>query len=334
MMPGRPVNKAGLGRFARRIASRLRREVHLRTAPPAPPPPPPPAPEPEREWHYGLTNEQFVDELYLRTFDRPADPAGRALYVDKLTEWTSTDLESVLGASPEAVQGPGPRLAMEAFHGGRISWTRSLPPARRILDLGGTALGDDRGALLALGYPYHFDELIIIELPPQARHELYQVPEMKAVETSQGPVHYRYQSMCQLDNFADDSFDLICSAQTFEHITEEEGKHVLSEVRRLLAPGGMLALDTPNRAVTEIEVRGTDREFINPDHKVEYTHPQMLELFAQAGLTVLRQHGIGYMPRTVETGSFVLEELIDHPGLYDDIERSYTLAYLAKATSE
>jgi SAM-dependent methyltransferase len=331
MTPSRTVDKAELGRFARRVGSRLRREVHQRSAPPAPPQP---APEPEREWHYGLTDEQFVDELYLRTFGRPADPAGRALYVGRLAEWSRADLENVLGASPEAVQGPGPRLAMEAFHGGRINWTRSLPRARRILDLGGTALGDERGALLALGYPYDFDELIIIELPPQDRHQLYQVPEMKAVQTSQGPVHYMYQSMCELDNFADGSFDLICSAQTFEHITEEEGKHVLSEVRRLLAPGGLLALDTPNRAVTEIEVRDTDHEFINPDHKIEYTHQQMLELFGQAGLAVVRQHGIGYMPRTVETQSFVLEELVDHPGLYDDIERSYTLAYLAAVASD
>lgn len=288
---------------------------------PAEPPPPPP-----------LSDSEFVDDVYQRLFEREADPAGRALYVGKIAEgWTREDVEHVLGESPEAKQGPGPRLALEAFHGGRVTWTRSLPPARRILDLGGTALGNEEGALLVMGYPYDFDELIIIELPPEARHELYQVPEMKSVQTSHGPVRYLYQSMCELDNFHDRSFDLICSGQTFEHIQPDEGRKLLHDVRRLLTPGGSLALDTPNGAVTSIHARELGTEFINPDHKIEYTHPQMLELFADAGLTVRAQYGIGYTPHTVEQDAWVLEDLIEYPGLYADIERSYVLAYLAQA---
>jgi predicted SAM-dependent methyltransferase len=285
------------------------------------------------DWHEGLSDEQFVEQVYLRVFERPADPTGRLLYQTKLAEgWSRAAVEDVLRSSPEAQQGPGPRLALEAFHGGRVGWISSLPAARRILDLGGTALDTEIGALQAMGYPYDFDELIIIELPPEARHELYQVPEMKSVQTEHGPVRYMYQSMTDLANFPDQSFDLVCSAQTFEHIYPDEGRKLLHDVRRLLTPGGHLALDTPNRAVTEIQVRETGDEFINPDHKIEYTHQQMLELFADAGLVVDQQYGIGYMPRTVKQGRFLVEELVEYPGMYADIEGCYTLAYLAHAS--
>lgn len=308
-----------LGNDLRSIASaarnRLRTALRRRTAPP---------------WHATLTDDEFLDEAFKQIFGRPVDPSARVVYTKKLAgEWSRDDLWNVLESSPEAQAGPGPRLALEAFHTGRIAWTRSLPRARRILDLGGTSLDTDEGALLAMGYPYEFDELIIIELLPEDRHQLYQVPEMKSVSTAQGPVRYLYRSMTDLADLPDASFDLICSGQTFEHIHPDEGAKMLHDIRRLLKPTGYLALDTPNRAITKIEVESKGIEFINPDHKIEYTHQQMLDLFADAGLQVTRQHGIGLMPESAATGQWLVEELIEYPGLYEDIERCYTLAYLA-----
>jgi predicted SAM-dependent methyltransferase len=282
-------------------------------------------------WHAALSDDEFLEEAFQRTFGRAVDPGARVVYTNKLvTEWSRQDVLNVLESSPEAQQGPGPRLALEAFHSGRVAWTRSLPRAARILDLGGTSLDTDSGALLAMGYPYPFEEIIIIELPPEARHQLYQVPEMKSVPTEHGPVRYMYRSMTDLADLEDQSFDMICSGQTFEHIFPDEGAQLLHDIHRLLKPAGFLALDTPNRAVTKIEVASKGIEFINPDHKVEYTHGQMQDLFAQAGLEVIRQHGIGYMPETVERNEWLVEELIEYPWLYDDIEKCYTLAYLAR----
>ncbi|HVX17202.1 MAG TPA: DUF4214 domain-containing protein [Acidimicrobiales bacterium] len=291
-----------------------------------------PTPPDPAAWHAGLSDRAFVDMAYQRILQRPVDEGGRASWLQQLSDGrTRAEVEALLEHSTEAVDGARARAALEAFHSGRVTWMRSLPPAKRILDLGGTALGSDHGALQVMGYPYDFAELTIIELPVDARHELYQVPEMKSVDSPHGPVHYRYQSMTELSNLADGSYDLICSGQTFEHITAEEGRGLLHDVRRLLAPGGFLALDTPNRAITEIECRQTGLPFINPDHKIEYTHSQMLERFAEAGLEVVRSHGIGYMPTTATTGAFVRDELIEHPTLYADIERCYTLAYLVQA---
>jgi SAM-dependent methyltransferase len=46
--------------------------------------------------------------------------------------------------------------------------------------------------------------------------------------------------------FADDDFDVVLSFQVFEHVTDTS--HYLSEVRRVLAPGGLLVLITPDRS--------------------------------------------------------------------------------------
>lgn len=276
-----------------------------------------------------MTDTEFVELAYRRILSRAAEPAGFATYLGLLATGTSRPrLLSWMRNSEKSPAGRVAQRATEAFHGGRIVWTRSLPRARRILDLGGTAIGDDRGALVAMGYPYEFDEVVIIELPPEDRNAFYQVPANNSIETSQGRVTYLYRSMTDLADLPDQSFDLICSAQTFEHITVDEGAKVLHDVRRLLRPEGFLALDTPNVVVSSLLAHQQGTPFINPDHKIEYSHRQMLELFADADLRVWRQCGIGHMPRSVTAARFSFHELLDHPSLYDDIENCFTLAYL------
>ena len=61
-----------------------------------------------------------------------------------------------------------------SLHYGRGVFIRSLPRARRILDIGGVALGVPYGALVLMGYPYAFEEIVIVDLPSEDRHELYQ----------------------------------------------------------------------------------------------------------------------------------------------------------------
>lgn len=280
----------------------------------------------------GLSDADWLKWAYSNTLGREPDPAGLEHWVAELGRGMArADVLQTLRSSIEARGGSIPRLAMESFHEGRCAWMRSLPRARRILDLGGTALGSELGALIVMGYPYPFESLTIVELPSDDRHELYQVGDNSPeIESHLGPVSYLYQSMVELDNIPDGSVDLVVSGQTFEHITEEEGKRLLSHIPRILSDGGHLALDTPNRAVTEIQCASTGDEFINPDHKIEYTHEQMMDLFDEAGLEVVRAQGIGYMPETLATKEWLLEEQVRYVGLYDDIGASYTLAYLAR----
>jgi SAM-dependent methyltransferase len=278
-----------------------------------------------------LSDAAFVDQAYWFLLERPPDPVGRPDKLAKLRNgMTRRELLRELAESPEFTS-RAPVRALESLHRSRMLWIQSLPPARQILDLGGVSLSSDDGALVQLGYPYPFEQLTIVDLPPEDRHELYHGGRVdRVVQTSLGPVSYRYHSMADLDGIADGSIDLVYSGQTFEHVTPADGERVLAEVARVLRPGGALALDTPNRAATAIQLRDVPGEFIDPDHEIEYTHAQMLDLFGRFGFTVERQHGLNLVRTSVEQDRFVEAELAAHPGLYDDIESCYLLAYVVR----
>lgn len=82
--------------------------------------------------------------------------------------------------------------------------------------------------------------------------------QVDAVDVAQDAIDYA-RSQHQSDNlrfqridpvrplpFADASFDTVLSFQVFEHVQDTEG--YLSEIRRVLAPGGTLVLVTPDRS--------------------------------------------------------------------------------------
>jgi len=113
---------------------------------------------------------------------------------------------------------------LASIHYSRVEFVRSLPRARRILDLGGTHQSDRAGALVsALRYPYSFDELVIVDLPASERDEIYRHSEpRRSGGDPQGHRSYRYHSMTDLAGLADDTFDLVYSGQTIEHVTPED----------------------------------------------------------------------------------------------------------------
>lgn len=77
-----------------------------------------------------------------------------------------------------------------------------------------------------------------------------------------------------LDAFADASFDLIVSFETLEHVLEQE--RMLAGFRRLLAPGGVLLISSPDRA-NYTDATGVD----NPFHVRELYRPEFEALLAQ-----------------------------------------------------
>lgn len=64
--------------------------------------------------------------------------------------------------------------------------------------------------------------------------------------------------------FEDDSFDCVISLVTIEHLTNVD--HMLSETRRILAPGGYLYISAPNYAAPEyaLKLLITGRSFHDP----------------------------------------------------------------------
>jgi SAM-dependent methyltransferase len=283
----------------------------------------------------GLSDEAFVRLAYDMVLGRPADPDGLRNYLDHLAAGTldrRRAIEEMQGSDEHwfghALHYP---TSIIAIHRSRCLFVQQLPAARRILDLGGTHQTSVEGALQGLGYPYPWDRLVIVDLPPDERHELYQqMRSDEPVGSRLGPVEYSFHSMADLSRFESASFDLVYSGQTFEHVPEDVGDKVLAEVHRVLRPGGWLALDTPNGAACRLQLAGTGQAVTNPDHDIEYDHGPLRAKLEAAGFEIERQFGLGHLPRTFADGEFRPEEL-SQVGLYDDIERGYLLAYVCRS---
>jgi SAM-dependent methyltransferase len=276
-----------------------------------------------------LPSREFLRGIFHLLFGREPDVSDDGAYVAELesgelsprqlVEWLVHSAEWS-HAAPMTEFGP-------SLHYGRGVFIRSLPKAARILDIGGAAVGDPSGGLVLMGYPYRFDELVVVDLPSEDRHALYQdEARPHSVETARGRVTYRYHSMTDLSGLASQSFDLVYSGQSIEHVTRREADHVLGQVRRVLKPGGVLALDTPNSRLTRLQ----QAAYIDPDHKYEYAHAELEAMLRGNGFVVERAHGIAYGGQSAASGVFEPGELATRRGLYDDIEDCYLLAYVCR----
>jgi SAM-dependent methyltransferase len=275
-----------------------------------------------------LPSETAVRMAYNVMLRRDPDPEGLQHFVHRLDTGAVTPdgmVEEIRG-SEEYIYAATFRTSLgHSIHTGRCAFIQSLPKAARILDLGGTHKQQGGGALVAMGYPYRFDELVIIDLPDELRHAIYRSdPSRDEVQTPHGLVRYRYHSMVDLSQYPDATFDLVYSGQSIEHVTEAEGDHVLAEVHRVLRPGGHLALDTPNGRVTRMQ----QPEFVDPDHEVEYTVEQLREKLERAGFTILDAKGLNYAGASIAAGAFTLDDVIAHPGLFSEARDCYILTFL------
>jgi SAM-dependent methyltransferase len=277
----------------------------------------------------GLAPERQLRVLYEILLGREPDAAGAASYLPGLRDGSlpaSQLAEWIFASSEWWTVVPFTQLA-PALHFSRSLFVRSLPKARRILDLGGTALGSDKGAMVLMGYPYAFDELVVVDLPPDDRNDLYKESVARDVtHTELGPVRYHYHSMSDLARYADGSFDLVYCGQSIEHVPVEEAERVLVGAARILRPGGHLALDTPNARVCRLQ----QAEFIDPDHDHEYTHGEMLDKLHGAGFEVLESKGLNYAGGSRARGEFSVQEVSTRRGLFAEIEDCYLLSYLCR----
>jgi hypothetical protein len=278
--------------------------------------------------------ERFVRSAFQIILRRDPDPHGLENYVTVLEEQklTTDGVLDELISSMELRVGVPYQNILRSLHQSRCDFVRMLPRARRILDLGGTDQSGDAGALVSMGYPYRFELLTIVDLPGGERHELYgYLASSPTVESRCGPVQYRYHSMVDLSPYPDASFDLVFSGQTIEHITEDEAKKMLAEIRRVLVPGGWFCLDTPNRRVTALQL-GAD-VLSNPDHKLEYTHEHLSALLGEAGFDVVDAFGLSLADESLARGEFDLAEVAANHGVYAEIADCYFLAYMCRTSA-
>ena len=134
------------------------------------------------------------------------------------------------------------------------------------------------------------------------------------------PVH-RFDLEREPFPFAVESFDLVLCAEVLEHLGLDPF-HMLSEINRVLAPGGRLILTTPNIVST----RGTMKALfgyapyfysaftLSTDrHNREYTPAEVIELLGHAGFAIeeLTTANVYYGPVRFPAASRVARALTD-----------------------
>ena len=82
------------------------------------------------------------------------------------------------------------------------------------------------------------------------------------------------------------SVDLVFGGQVIEHLWSDEVAAFLAESHRVLAPGGMIALDSPNRRVTDAI------GWCHPQHTVEFSVDEIVQLTTLAGFALEEVRGV------------------------------------------
>lgn len=188
----------------------------------------------------------------------------------RLIEWTG---ERLVPWAPDA------QTVYEHLH--RYLWAQPLMAGRRVLDLGsgegfGAALLADRAASVS---GVDIDERTV-------EHSRANYPG----------IDFAVASATDLSAFADSSFDAVVTFELIEHVADQE--QVLAEIERVLAPGGLVVMSTPER-----QAYSDDRDFVNPYHERELTQDEFtillrssfanVSLFAQGAIAGSRIEALG-----------------------------------------
>jgi SAM-dependent methyltransferase len=153
------------------------------------------------------------------------------------------------------------------------AFLRSLGGARRALDLG---CGDGR-----LTSELHAKEIVAADV---SRVALYR---------ARGRLGLRGIEFVELDPdeplpFADAAFDLVLCVETLEHVRDVQ--LLLSEVRRVLRPGGRLAVATPANsrlAALDVLLRGLEARFDpSSPHLRFFTRRSLRRLLDELGFEI------------------------------------------------
>lgn len=200
-------------------------------------------------------------------------------------------------------------LIIEAEHLARYAWATQLATGKRALDAAcgmgyGSRMLADAGASEVVGLD--LDEELIARLRADAPDN----------------VSFEVGDLRQLP-FPDDDFELITCFESIEHVPDPE--RVLDELRRVLKPGGVLVLSTPNR---DVYTPG------NPFHLRELTPHELEAELSQRFVSVRLQRQHTWVASSVfedeefrAGGNRVLEEIeLRKAAGREPGEETYTLA--------
>lgn len=149
-------------------------------------------------------------------------------------------------------------LVYEHLH--RYAVAFGLAKGKRVLDI---ACGEGYGANLLAGVA---SKVIGVDLDPGT---------IAHAKTKYGRNNLQFvEGSCTRIPCEDQSIDLVASFETIEHISEHDA--FLSEIKRVLAPGGILVISSPHKA----EYRKVS-EAANPFHEAELDHDEFVQLITK-----------------------------------------------------
>jgi SAM-dependent methyltransferase len=268
-----------------------------------------------------VSHQDFIVMAFLLILNRPPDESGIQYYLQRLDGHliNRQQLVHFLYESAEYRARFEPKFP-DRLHEARKEFIKSLPAAECIVDLGGGCPTAIEGALYTSGYPHRARRLIIVDLPFDSRMVVPQDFREEKLTLDYGMIEYVHSSMTDLSAIEDGVADMVFSGESIEHVTEAEAVRVIAEAWRVLKPGGHFCLDTPNGLLTRIH---SPDQFIHPEHKVEYTPGDLIEMLKDGGFEVVETGGICPMPETAATGVFDETEIFRTPLLSDDMNVSY-----------
>lgn len=92
--------------------------------------------------------------------------------------------------------------------------------------------------------------------------------------------------------FPDESFDLVTSWHVIEHVADV--RETLAEWRRVLRPGGMLVMETPDADCLKVRLKGAKyRRFWAPEHTYTFTYSNLKPFVEQADMEIVRRPMLG-----------------------------------------
>lgn len=91
--------------------------------------------------------------------------------------------------------------------------------------------------------------------------------------------------------FSGSVFDAVSVFEVIEHLEEIGQKGMIGEIKRVLKPGGLLFISTPNR-----EASGKRR--MGPEHKKEFNFNEFKDFLESNGLRILAVLGQGFFKQT------------------------------------
>lgn len=158
-----------------------------------------------------------------------------------------------------AGRGAPPWVRAQHFY--RYAWAATQVSGRRVLDVAcgtgyGSAMLAAGGATAVTGVDRDLSAIDAAERTVLDRRCRFQVGDATALP------------------FAAGSFDVVVSFETIEHIAEERA--YLREMRRMVRPGGLFLVSTPNRVVMNPGRTIGDGSF-NPHHVREYDRAEFVE---------------------------------------------------------